>query len=192
MSISSVTNINSTGLVPSASSNSVVSNSGIGSASNSAGSSSASQASSIVTLSAGAQVIADFNAQGVSVETVALPTLTDGESVFQAVQEQAAAHPTGDLTEADFASVAAEYGETAKQADQLFAALDANGSGSLTNQQVLGALSQTGSDPGAATSQELIAMMNGGGPDAVTADQYMAFETALIDAETPAAGSNAA
>lgn len=192
MSISAITNSNSIGLVQSASSNGTASNSGTRNASSSTGSTSASQASSIVTLSPDAQVLASFNAQGVSVENVALPTLAPGESDFQALQGLAAAHPPGDLTEADFASVATEYGDTTAQADQLFAALDTGDSGSLTNQQVLGALSQTGSDPDTVTSQELIKLMNDGGADAVTANQYTAFETALIDAETPTGTPSAA
>jgi len=192
MSISAVTNSNSIGLVQSATSRSTASNSGNTSANSSSALSSAPQASSIVTLSPGAQTIANFNAVGISVENVALPTLAPGESDFQALQAQAAAHPPGVLTEADFASVATEYGDTAAQADQLFAALDAGDSGPLTNQQVLGALSQTGSNPDSATSQELIKLMNDGGPDAVTSSQYLSFETALIDAETPAGTPSAA
>ena len=192
MSISAITNGNSIGLVQSASSNGTASNSGTRNASGSTGSTGTSQASSIVTLSPGAQVLASFNAQGVSVENVALPTLAPGESDFQALQGLAADHPPGDLTEADFASVATEYGDTTEQADQLFAALDTDDSGSLTNRQVLGALSRTGSDPDTATSQELIKLMNDGGADAVTANQYMAFETALIDAETPTGTPSAA
>jgi hypothetical protein len=93
----------------------------------------------------------------------------------------------GEISKSAFAKVVAQLGGTEDDANQIFAGLDTNKNGYLTNAQLLTAISGLGAGTGAAGSsqQALLQLLSAGG-GAVSGGQLLSFETALQAAETPA------
>ncbi len=89
----------------------------------------------------------------------------------------------GLISQSAFEAAAAQFGATKTQADQLFASLDTDDRGSVSNAQLLKALANTGSDPHSATSQALLKLMNTNGDNTVSSSEFLKFESAMITAE---------
>jgi hypothetical protein len=118
-----------------------------------------------------ATMISDIKAMGEA--SPAVPVGTDDK-------------PDGEITSSAFAQVVKQFGGTKQQADQLFTAFDTNGSDSLSNAEVLQGLASVSTDSSSSTAQSLLSLMNyGNSGTSVSQDGFLAFETALIAAETP-------
>jgi Ca2+-binding EF-hand superfamily protein len=99
--------------------------------------------------------------------------------------------PDGEITSAAFTNVVGQFGGTKQQADQLFTALDTNGSDSLSNAEVLQGLASVSTDSSSSTAQSLLSLMNyGNSGTSVNQAGFLAFETALVAAETPSQASS--
>ncbi|WP_325400452.1 hypothetical protein [Acidocella sp.] len=170
----------------------------------------ASQSSTeVVTLSPEANQYAALASQGIAVTEVSiaglgLPSLPQGSSpatMIGYLKDMSEASPTvpvdadgkpdGEITSSAFAKVVEQFGGTKQQADQLFAALDTNGSDSLSNAEVLQGLASVSTDGNSSTAQSLLSLMNDGNSGtSVSQESFLAFETALIAAETPSQASS--
>jgi hypothetical protein len=169
----------------------------------------ASQSSTeVVTLSPEATVFAGLASKGVTVTQVTLsglglPSSQQGSSAaaIAELKEMSAASvtppagpdgkPDGEITPAAFANVVGQFGGTKQQADQLFAALDTDGSGSPSNAEVLQGLASVSTDSSSSTAQSLLSLMNyGNSGTSVNQTGFLAFETALVAAETPSQASS--
>jgi EF hand len=133
--------------------------------------------SDTVTLSPEAQAMASFNAKGITVATIHSRGLSSGQ---QAVQPSAVVD--GSVSEKDFEAMAASFGDTSNQADRDFAAMDTNGNGSISNDEMLRAMSATshGND---ALSQNLRQMMDANHDGSVSGTEYVNLETAIVSVE---------
>lgn len=165
----------------------------------------ASQSSTeVVTLSPEANALATLASKGiaatqVSITGLGLPPLPQGSSAATIIsylnQVRAAAvtvptgpdgKPDGEITPDAFAKVVEQFGGTKQQADQLFTALDTNGSNSLSNAEVLQGLASVSTDSSSFTAQSLLSLMNNGNRGtSVSQESFITFETALIASETP-------
>jgi hypothetical protein len=130
-----------------------------------------------VTLSPEAQAMASFNAKGITVVTIHSRGLSSGQ---QPIQPSSVVD--GSVSKKDFEAMAASYGDTAGQADQDFAAIDTNGNGSISNAEMLNAMSATtnGND---ALSQNLRQMMDANHDGSVSGTEYVNLETAIVSVE---------
>jgi hypothetical protein len=158
----------------------------------SAGSASSSPSSDWLTLSPDAQAVAGLNAAGVTVESVSLaddPNLMNFANLAKgSATTQTPTTPSsgiGDLSKTEFESALAKYGATSGQADQLFADIDTNGDGTVSNSELLTALGDTGSDTDSSLSQGLLSLMDTSHSGAVTGTEFTNFETTLVSSETP-------
>ncbi|HVE22666.1 MAG TPA: hypothetical protein VNC39_11865 [Acidocella sp.] len=159
----------------------------------------------IVTLSPEANAYATLASQGIAVTQVSiaglgLPSLPQGSSAATMIgylKDMREASPTvpvdangkadGAITSSAFAKVVEQFGGTKQQADQLFSALDTNGNDSLSNAEVLQGLASVSTDGSSLTAQSLLSLMNhGNSGTSVDQTAFLAFETDLIAAETPA------
>jgi hypothetical protein len=148
------------------------------------------QSSSTVTLSPDAQAIAKLNSEGITVELVSaadVPNLMNpagyAKQVAAAKASGAVSPAAGELSEADFDSVLANYGATSTQANQLFQSIDTNDNGTLSNGELLNALGNTGSDGDTSTSQGLLTLMDTNHDSVVSGSEFIAFETSLASSE---------
>jgi EF hand len=134
-------------------------------------------AADTVTLSLEAQAIASLNAKGITVTFIHSPGLSSG-------RQPASAAPVanGSVSKSDFEGVVAGFGVGAEQADQAFAAIDSNGTGSISNSEMLGAMSAT-SQGGGALSQNLRQMMDANQDGTVSGTEFINLETALVRTE---------
>jgi hypothetical protein len=134
-------------------------------------------ASDTVTLSPEAQAMASFNAKGITVVTIHSRGLSSGQ---QPVQPSSVVD--GSVSEKDFEAMAASFGDTTNQADRAFAAMDTNGNGSISNEEMLDAMSATshGND---ALSQNLRQMMDANHDGSVSGTEYVNLETAIVSVE---------
>ena len=121
--------------------------------------------------------------------------MTDLNNAMQ--QQQNVTPPTargvgvdGTISESSFESVAAQFGATKQQADNLFGLLDSDGNSTLSNSQLLAGIAQTAKDPGSASSQALLQMLDGNGTGVVSASQLVNFETQMVAAEKAPSSAN--
>lgn len=162
---------------------------------------SGAQSSTLVTLSSNAQDLAKLNAEGVTVTetSLVLPSRSSGVSnidyakqVLQATRGTVISPPMngrqydGVISQSAFETAAGQFGETKAQADQLFASLDTNGSGTISHAALLSAMGAAGSNPNNPTEQTLLKAMDTSGNGVVSSSEFLAFENAMIAAEKPA------
>jgi hypothetical protein len=158
-----------------------------------------------VTLSPEAQALGKLAAEGItSTETslagLAIPTLSSGESLKDyahqlglALQSRSVTAPTnsygqydGAIAEPDFNAGIAQLGGTKTQAGQIFASLDTDHSGSISNSELLNAMSELGSDPNSSSMQTLAKLVDTNSNKVLTSDELLRFETAMVSMEKPA------
>jgi hypothetical protein len=134
-------------------------------------------ASDTVTLSPEAQAMASFNAKGITVVVIHSRGLGSWQ---QPVQPSSVVD--GSVSKTKFETMAASFGDTTSQADQDFAAMDTNGNGSISNAEMLDAMSATshGNDP---LSQNLRQMMDANHDGSVIGTEYVNLETAIVSLE---------
>jgi hypothetical protein len=133
--------------------------------------------SDTVTLSPEAQAMASFNAKGITVVAVHSRGLSSGQQ-----PAQPSSVVDGSVSEEDFEAMAASFGDTTNQADRAFAAMDTNGNGSISNAEMLDAMSAT-SHSNDALSQNLRQMMDANHDDSVSGAEYVNLETAIVSVE---------
>lgn len=121
--------------------------------------------------------MASFNAKGITVVTIHSRGLSSGQ---QPVQPSSVVD--GSASEKDFEAMAASFGDTINQADRAFAAMDTNGNGSISNAEMLDAMSATshGND---ALSRNLRQMMDANHDGSVSGAEYVNLETAVVSVE---------
>ena len=154
------------------------------------------ESSTRVTLSPDAQVIANLNRGGVtmfegSLAGLDLPPQSSPGFAQALIQAVGANHPQthsagtndGLISQSAFEAAAAQFGATKTQADQLFASLDTDGSGSVSNAELLKAMANTGSDPQSATSQALLKLIDTNDDKTVSSGEFLKFESAMVTAE---------
>lgn len=161
---------------------------------------SAPEPSTQVTLSADAQALARINAEGVTVTQGSIMGLhapggspsTSIQQLMDAVRSLAPhtnsqGQADGYVCGADFETMIAQrFGRATVQVPNLFNAFDIDGSGSISNPEMLSAMSSTGSDPTSSSSQALLHAMDTNGDGTVSVDEYTQFETAMVEAEKTA------
>jgi EF hand len=133
--------------------------------------------SDTVTLSPEAQALASFNAKGITVVTIHSRGLSSGQ---QPTQPSSVAD--GSVSEKDFEAMAASFGDTTGQAAKDFATMDSNGNGSISNAEMLNAMSDT-SNGNDALSQNLRQMMDANHDGSVSGTEYVNLETAIVSLE---------
>jgi hypothetical protein len=134
-------------------------------------------ASDTVTLSPEAQAVASLNAKGITMVTIHSRGLSSGQ---QPIQPSSVVD--GSVSEKDFEAMAASFGDTTSQADQNFAAMDTVGNGSISNAEMLNAMSATSHGNGV-LSQNLRQMMDANHDGSVSGTEYVNLETAIVSAE---------
>ena len=134
-------------------------------------------ASDTVTLSPEAQAVASLNAKGITMVTLHSRGLSSGQ---QPIQPSSVVD--GSVSEKDFEAMAASFGDTTSYADQDFAAMDINGNGSISNAEMLNAMSATSHGNGV-LSQNLRQMMDANHDGSVSGTEYVNLETAIVSAE---------
>jgi hypothetical protein len=163
---------------------------------------SAAGSSTQVTLSLEAQQFAKLNAEGMTVTNTSLsglnlPSRSSDESFTDYARHLTQAlrgfvpvsAPTngeqydGYLSHSAFEAVVAQFGGSKSEADQFFTALDGDGSSSVSNGELLGALAATGSAPGSSTAQALLNLMDRNGDGTVSGGEYLNLETAMVAVE---------
>jgi hypothetical protein len=133
--------------------------------------------SDTVTLSPEAQAIASFNAEGISVVIVHSAGLSRG------VQPPSPSPvPNGSASKSDFEAVMSGFGLSTQQADQDFAEMDRNDDGSISNSEVLSAMSAT-SQGGSSFSEGLRQVMDMNHDGSVSGTEFVNLETALVGVE---------
>jgi hypothetical protein len=78
--------------------------------------------------------------------------------------------------------IAENFGATKTQADQDFDHIDANGNGTVSNAELLSALSST-RDTSSPSAQALLSLMDVNGDRGVSGTEFLNFETAAVSAE---------
>ncbi|WP_213769066.1 EF-hand domain-containing protein [Caballeronia sp. dw_19] len=161
------------------------------------------EASSTVTLSAGAQVIAGLNAQGISfaVSSLSIPVgMTDSAEIAKTVAEQARQNSTrpfdetshkyvGAISQSGLETAVENFGGSHSSANILFTDLDTNGDGSVSDSELYTALGNTKSDPSSATSQALMHLMDTNDDGSVNMTEFANVEVALTNAEKSTSGN---
>ena len=133
--------------------------------------------SDTVTLSPEAQALASFNAKGITVTIIHSPGLSSGKQ-----PARPALVANGSMSKSDFEAVAASFGVTAQQADQDFSSMDINDNGSISNGEMLSAMSST-SQRGSTLSENLRQMMDTNQDGSVSGTEFLNLETALVSRE---------
>ena len=121
--------------------------------------------------------MASLNADGITMVTIHSRGLSSGQ---QPIQPSSVVD--GSVSKTGFEAMAASFGDSISQADQDFAAIDTNASGSISNAEMLNAMSATshGND---ALSQNLRQMMDANHDGSVSGTEYVNLETAMVSAE---------
>jgi hypothetical protein len=133
--------------------------------------------SDTVTLSPEAQAIASLNAKGITMVTIHSRGLSSG------VQPPSpSAVPNGSASKNDFEAVMAGFGLGTQQADQDFAAMDRNDDGSISNSEMLSAMSAA-SEGGNSLSEGLRQLMDTNHDGSVSGTEFVNLETALVGVE---------
>jgi len=136
-----------------------------------------SSMSDTVTLSPEAQAIASLNAKGITMVTIHSRGLSGG------VQPRSPSPvPNGSASKSDFEAVMSGFGLSTQQADQDFAAMDRNDDGSISNSEVLSAMSAT-SQGGSSFSEGLRQVMDMNHDGSVSGTEFVNLETALVGVE---------
>jgi EF hand len=130
-------------------------------------------ASDTVTLSAQALAVANLNAEGATMCNVSGPGLSSGR------QPSGPIAIYGSISKSAFGGVAASFGASTQQADQDFAAMDTNGDGSISNGEMLSAMSHT-SNSNDALSQSLRQMMDVNHDGSASGTEYVNLESAMV------------
>ena len=151
--------------------------------------------SSTVTLSPDAQALATFASAGITFSEVSLSSLgispndianaTTPALQFALMQRVAHGmpHADGAVSQSDFEKLAAQFGGTKAQADQLFQDLDTNGNGAISNEEFLNGLAKTSNGGSSPVAQSLLELMNTDGSGSVSFSEFSKFETAFVEAE---------
>jgi Ca2+-binding EF-hand superfamily protein len=152
--------------------------------------------STTVTLSPGAQVLASLAVAGITFSEASLSSLgISPDDVAKATTPalqfallQRAAHamapkPGGAVSQSDFEKLAAQFGGTKAQADQLFRDLDTNGDGAISNEAFLNGLAKTSKDGSSPLAQLLLGLMNTDDSGSVSFSEFSKFETAFVQVE---------
>jgi len=92
----------------------------------------------------------------------------------------------GNISQAAFDTVINQIGGTKTDADQIFSSLDTDNNGSISNSELLSAMSQLGSSNADSGVQELEKLLVPDGDSTVTDGEFLSFETAMVAAEKPA------
>jgi len=203
MSVSAIANNNGAGLLqaaaqstsPTAATTDSVANTAAADSKTSA-ETSVPESSTRVTLSPDAQAIANLNRGGITMFEGSLagldlpPQSSPGfaQALAQAVgadrpPTHSAGQNNGVISQSAFEAEAAQFGATKTQADQLFASLDTDGSGSVSNAELLKAMANTDSDPQSATSQALLKLIDTNDDKTVSSGEFLKFESAMVTAE---------
>jgi len=136
-----------------------------------------SSMSDTVTLSPEAQAIASLNAKGITMVTIHSRGLSSG------VQPPSPSPvPNGSAAKSDFEAVMSGFGLSTQQADQDFAAMDRNDDGSISNSEMLSAMSAT-SQGGSSLSEGLRQLMDTNHDGSVSGTEFVNLETALVGVE---------
>jgi hypothetical protein len=130
-----------------------------------------------VTLSPEAQAMASLNDKGITIVTVHSSGLSSGRQ-----PSSPAPVPNGSVSERDFEVVAAGFGVNSQEADQDFSAMDTDGGHSISNGEILVAMSAT-SRGGSSLSESLRQMMDTNHDGSVSGTEYVNLETALVGVE---------
>jgi hypothetical protein len=133
--------------------------------------------SDTITLSPEAQAIASFNAKGISVVTIHSAGLSSGVQ-----PPRPAPVPNGSVSKSDFQAVMSGFGLSTQQSDQDFAAMDGNDDGSISNGEMLSAMSATGQG-GSSLSEGLRQVMDTNNDGSVSGTEFINLETALVGVE---------
>jgi len=152
-----------------------------------------------VTLSEGAQAIAKLNAAGVTMTQTSIASLNlsrspntsdDYTDLALALKKAAVTPPTGTdgktdgvVSETGFEGVTKQFGVSLTQADQIFQSIDSNGDGSVTNDELLSALSGGAENSDNPEAQALLTLMDTNSDSSVDSAEYLKFETAFVSAE---------
>lgn len=106
----------------------------------------------------------------------------------QQMQQDVITPPTsgGNISQPDFDRVADQLGSTKTEDNQIFAALDTDKSGSLSNAELLSAMSQFGDSTANAGVQALEKLLVPFGDSTVTDGEFLGLESAMVAAEKPA------
>ncbi|BCZ83115.1 hypothetical protein PTKU64_67900 [Paraburkholderia terrae] len=161
-----------------------------------------------MTFSPDAQALAELRANGVTVSTVSLVGLntsrSPGESDADYIQQLDAALKSrlpfaqstiegrdgianGYISQSDFETVLAQFGDNKSDADNLFTTLDEDHDGSVSNAEWLSAVRDTTSTPGDSTAQSLLKLMDSNGDGTVSSAEFTQLESMMIAAEKVAA-----
>lgn len=90
----------------------------------------------------------------------------------------------GNISQSSFAKVIEQFGGTKTQADQIFASLDTDHNGSLSNSELLNAMSQFGSSTAGSGVQALQQLLVPFGDSTLSGGEFLSFESAMVAAET--------
>jgi EF-hand domain pair len=135
---------------------------------------------STVTLSPEAQSFASLNEMGVTV------TLVSGRGLSSGIQPVPfPGGSNGVLSQASFQQVLESYGAISSEAQQIFSAADTNQDGSISNSELLGAMSSTATST-SPEAQRLLQLMDTNHNGSVSGTEYVTMETSMVQAETPA------
>jgi hypothetical protein len=133
--------------------------------------------SDTVTLSPEAQAIASLNAKGITMVTIHSRGLSSGVQPLSPSPV-----PDGSVSKSGFEAVTTGFGISTQQADQDFAAMDRNHDGSISNSEVLSAMSAT-SQGGSSFSEGLRQVMDMNHDGSVSGTEFVNLETALVGVE---------
>lgn len=113
------------------------------------------------------------------------------QQLAQQTQQDVIAPPTakgaydGSISQSDAESVIEHFGGTATQAGQIFSALDTDQNGSLSNEELLSAISQLGSSTASNGVQALAQLLAPDAGNTITEGTLLSFESAMVAAEKP-------
>ena len=133
--------------------------------------------SDTVTLSPEAQATASLNAKGITMVTIHSRGLSRGVQ-----PPRPSPVPNGSASKSDFEAVMSGFGLSTQQADQDFAKMDRNDDGSISNSEVLSAMSAT-SQGGSSFSEGLRQVMDMNQDGSVSGTEFVNLETALVGVE---------
>ncbi len=160
-----------------------------GAASSADATSATASGSATESLGADAQANATLAGDGVtigyqSIDGVRLLPGADPSGATGASQSTTSSTSDNDtLTESAMESLAAQFGGSKAEADQLFSLLGGTANGTVSNTQMLNALSQTSGDSGSQLSQMLMGLMDTNGNHVVSGSEFTQFETAMVNTE---------
>jgi hypothetical protein len=157
-----------------------------------------SEASSIVTLSPAAQIIASANAKNIEFSTTSLLVVSGAPEAAEVAKaaavengqftrpyDQATHQYSGAISLSGLESAGEELGGNRSVADALFKYFDTNGNDSISDAELYTALSATISNSGSPNSQALMQFTDANGDGSISMTEYANVEEALTNAEEP-------